>query len=128
MIRYSCPCCGYPTLEQPRVWEICRLCGWEDNGQDDLYADQVWGGPNADYSLTEARANFKQHYSMYRDPGNTLHQTEQELKAKWALMRAFDNLKNAPDASKPQQWLQITALEGVLSDTVQARIAGILYP
>ncbi|WP_373314412.1 CPCC family cysteine-rich protein [Xylanibacillus composti] len=44
-------------------WEICRLCGWEDDGQDDPNADEVWDGPNGDYSLS-AR---KKHYVMYRD-------------------------------------------------------------
>jgi len=48
-------------------FEICILCNWEDDGQDDPYADEVWGGPNGDYSLTEARKNFKENLIMYRD-------------------------------------------------------------
>ncbi|MFD2115605.1 CPCC family cysteine-rich protein [Paenibacillus yanchengensis] len=59
MKRHNCPCCGYPTLEERRNWEICSLCNWEDDGQDDPHADQVWGGPNQDYSLTEARETSK---------------------------------------------------------------------
>lgn len=51
MHREKCPCCGFPTLEELRGYEICELCDWEDDGQDDPYANQVLGGPNGDYSL-----------------------------------------------------------------------------
>lgn len=37
---------------------VCHVCFWEDDGQDDPSADEVWGGPNGDLSLTQARANF----------------------------------------------------------------------
>lgn len=57
---YRCPCCGSPTLETRGGDEICRLCIWQDLGQDDPYADEVWGGPNGRLSLTEARNNFRQ--------------------------------------------------------------------
>ena len=52
-------------------YEICGLCDWEDDGQDDDDADQVIGGPNSDYSLTEARENFEKHLTMYR-PSDTI--------------------------------------------------------
>ncbi len=31
--QYTCPCCGYKTLyeEPPGTYEICRMCGWEDD-------------------------------------------------------------------------------------------------
>ena len=64
--RYVCPCCGYPTLEERMCYEICGLCDWEDDGQDDQDADRINGGPNGDYSLTEARMNFRTHLTMYR--------------------------------------------------------------
>lgn len=54
---YACPCCGYATLNEVAGFEICRLCRWEDDGQDDPQADEAWGGPNAG-SLSEARANY----------------------------------------------------------------------
>ncbi len=65
--RYTCPCCGYPTLFQRAGFEVCELCDWEDDGQDDPHADEVLGGPNGAYSLAAARLNFKSHYIMY-DP------------------------------------------------------------
>ena len=39
--RITCPCCGYPTLTGPRLYEICELCWWEDDGQDDPHANEV---------------------------------------------------------------------------------------
>jgi hypothetical protein len=64
--RYVCPCCNYPTLHGRIGYEICGLCDWEDDGQDDHNADEVLGGPNQDYSLREAQENFKAHFTMYR--------------------------------------------------------------
>lgn len=55
---YGCPCCGYLTLEERGGYEICPVCFWEDDGQDDHDADEVRGGPNYTLSLTTARANF----------------------------------------------------------------------
>lgn len=58
--RFTCPCCGYLTLSERTTWEICPVCFWEDDGQDDPRADEVWGGPNGSLSLSQARCNFQQ--------------------------------------------------------------------
>ena len=55
-----CPCCDYVTLPQRGEYDICPVCFWEDDGQDDHDADVVRGGPNGLLSLTQARANFQQ--------------------------------------------------------------------
>jgi hypothetical protein len=39
----QCPCCDCFTLEERRVWEICPVCYWEDDGHD-LSSS---GGPSA---------------------------------------------------------------------------------
>ncbi|BCB85706.1 CPCC family cysteine-rich protein [Phytohabitans suffuscus] len=57
---YACPCCGYVTLAERGGFEICQVCFWEDDGQDDPDADAVLGGPNGSMSLTGARRNFVQ--------------------------------------------------------------------
>ena len=53
-----CPCCGCRTLSERGRFEICEVCFWEDDGQDDYDADVVRGGPNGSLSLTQARANY----------------------------------------------------------------------
>jgi hypothetical protein len=55
---YACPCCGYLTLSSRGNFEICNVCFWEDDGQDDHDANAVRGGPNGNLSLTQARQNF----------------------------------------------------------------------
>ncbi|MFI0964603.1 CPCC family cysteine-rich protein [Streptomyces sp. NPDC021080] len=56
---YRCPCCGYLTLGQRGGFEICHVCFWEDDGQDEHDADEVRGGPNGSLSLTRARETFR---------------------------------------------------------------------
>jgi Cysteine-rich CPCC len=55
---HRCPCCKYKTLFGRGQDEICRVCYWQDDGQDEPDADIVLGGPNGTLSLTEARSNF----------------------------------------------------------------------
>lgn len=54
-----CPCCGCLTLGERGGFEVCPVCVWEDDGQDDHDADTVRGGPNGGLSLTQARANYR---------------------------------------------------------------------
>jgi Cysteine-rich CPCC len=53
----ACPCCGHATLTQRGEHEICPVCFWEDDGQDNAEADRWRGGPNP-VSLREGRVNF----------------------------------------------------------------------
>lgn len=64
--RFICPCCKMPTLEERTIYDICSICFWEDDGQDSDDADNIRGGPNGSYSLTEARSNFEKYFTMYR--------------------------------------------------------------
>ena len=57
--KYRCPCCGYRTLTERGGYDICPVCFWEDDGQDDHDAAEVRGGPNYELSLLKARENFK---------------------------------------------------------------------
>ena len=58
MTLLPCPCCRSLTLSDPGGFEICPVCGWEDDGQDDSDADVVRGGPNGHLSLTDARRGY----------------------------------------------------------------------
>ncbi len=64
---YRCPCCGYKTLHGRNRFEICEVCYWEDDGQDDDDADVVRGGPNKLLSLSQARNNFKRIGACYEE-------------------------------------------------------------
>lgn len=51
----TCPCCGRKTIEKRGNLDICKICWWEDDGQDNENANEILGGPNYDVSLTQAR-------------------------------------------------------------------------
>jgi Cysteine-rich CPCC len=55
---YRCPCCKFKTLCGRAGYEICPVCYWEDDGQDEHDADLVRGGPNGELSLRQAQKNF----------------------------------------------------------------------
>jgi Cysteine-rich CPCC len=65
--QFTCPCCRYLTLPSRGGDDICPVCFLEDDGQDDPFADEVWGGPNYDLSLTQARANFGEFGAVARE-------------------------------------------------------------
>ena len=55
---YECPCCKSKALHGRGGFEICPICYWTDDGQDDHDADLVRGGPNGSESLSEARRKY----------------------------------------------------------------------
>jgi hypothetical protein len=54
-----CPCCRFKTLHGRGQDEICPVCFWHDDGQDERDAEVVLGGPNRDLSLRQAQSNFQ---------------------------------------------------------------------
>jgi len=61
-----CPCCRCKTLGERLAYEICPVCGWEDDGQDDHNADVWRGGANA-VSLSEATENYQEFGASIRE-------------------------------------------------------------
>jgi hypothetical protein len=55
---HRCPCCKFKTLYGRGQDQICKVCFWQDDGQDEAEADEVWGGPNQGLSLRQAQQNF----------------------------------------------------------------------
>jgi hypothetical protein len=53
---YACPCCNSYEFLEPGGWDICGVCGWEDDPVQEKFPDER-GGANG-LSLTEARANY----------------------------------------------------------------------
>jgi len=56
-VKLACPCCHFLTLPSRGWHEICPVCRWDDDGQDDHDADELRGAPNK-VSLAEARLNY----------------------------------------------------------------------
>ena len=62
----TCPSCGYLTLSERCSWQICPICFWEDDGQDDFDADTVYDGPNGKSSLTSYRIKFFDEFEKFK--------------------------------------------------------------
>ncbi|MCQ2403933.1 MAG: hypothetical protein MJ202_09440 [Lentisphaeria bacterium] len=55
--KIKCPCCGIRTLETKGEYEICPVCGWED---DPVQAkDHAYPGGANELSLKDARAAWR---------------------------------------------------------------------
>jgi hypothetical protein len=123
--RVRCPCCGYPTLAERAAYEVCELCSWEDDGQDDPHADEVRGGPNHGYSLTQARDNFRRFLVMYEPEADRRiggPDGAAALATKRRLMAAFDRLKAAPAAERSAVLVEIDEQERRLHQHLKDRI------
>ena len=66
-LLYTCPCCGYKTLTEtsPGTFEICHLCGWEDD-EVQLRDPDYRGGANSE-SLREAQCDFIEEFKNAPD-------------------------------------------------------------
>lgn len=40
-LDHICPCCAYETLAEKSGFEICPVCFWENDGQDDTNVDEI---------------------------------------------------------------------------------------
>ncbi|TXH73606.1 MAG: hypothetical protein E6Q88_05180 [Lysobacteraceae bacterium] len=67
VLPLRCPCCGCKTLAGRGRFDICPVCFWQDDGQDDTDAEAVRGGPNGDLSLRQARANYRSFGASRRE-------------------------------------------------------------
>lgn len=56
MNKYTCPCCGYITLDEMGEYYICPLCRWEDDPSQSE-SPNLRGGANKP-CLIEAQENF----------------------------------------------------------------------
>jgi hypothetical protein len=58
----TCACCGYKTIDEKGLYEICPICFWED---DSVQEADPWfeGGANAP-SLYTAQSNYKKYGAM----------------------------------------------------------------
>lgn len=126
-VRNPCPCCGYLTLEERGGYEICELCNWEDDGQADPFADEVWGGPNHNYALSKARNNFQKFLIMYdpTKPNSRIGGAASDLErtAKRAIMAAFGAMAHETDQTVIDRlWQQVKDNEQILRSETRRKI------
>jgi hypothetical protein len=56
----DCACCGFPTLPDDSIFEICPLCGWQDDALQN--SDPDYSGGANELSLNDYRRKwFESH-------------------------------------------------------------------
>lgn len=116
--HFVCRACGYPTLTDGGSYDYCALCHWEDDYQDDPWADMPNGGPN-DSSLNQARRNFSKTYCVwsFAEAGEFQEKTRARLfsdeaqRCQQSLCEAFDQLMALSRSQDiASQWKRIECL------------------
>ena len=98
----ACPCCGRASLTESGGYDICKVCWWEDDGQDNNQADHG-SGPNH-LTLTQARANYLAHGIF--DPRREDLRAHQEPADKYAVARTFTLSSNRDEVMETQsRWV-----------------------
>ena len=59
-----CPCCGYRTLDQPDIYQLCPVCFWEDDPHQTLQPDSTDGANG--FSLIEGRETYRSIVQWHR--------------------------------------------------------------
>lgn len=100
----ACPCCGLRTIGQRSEYEICPVCWWEDDGQDNADAHNGLGGPNGVLSLTQARINVLVHGLF--DPSRADLREQQSSAGKYQRGRVFELSDDGRSVREPARgWL-----------------------
>lgn len=73
-----CPCCYCRTLSERGGFDICPICYWEDDGQDDYDAHVLRGGPNGSLSLIKARLNYEKFGAIKKEVLNLVRKPRPE--------------------------------------------------
>ncbi len=98
----SCPCCGYRPIRERGNYEICKVCWWEDDGQDNQDSEQIMGGPNYGISLVMGRYNYL-IYGLYDPKRTDLIELKAE-KDEFKKGRIFEIIDNEYLIEKETHW------------------------
>ena len=100
-INYKCPCCGKKTLTSERMFEICPVCGWEDDNIQFENPD-FRGGANF-FSLTEYRKGFLEGKDVKKLQEDAEIEYSNQIKQEYAIkIRAI--LQKRIDFDSNEYW------------------------
>lgn len=60
-----CPICGSMAYEEEEDFNICELCGWENDGS--LSDPDWWGGANEKWSVNTARKAWEEGQTLFEN-------------------------------------------------------------
>lgn len=82
-INYNCPCCGQKTLETEHMFDICSVCGWEDDNVQ-YKNPNLRGGANF-FSLNEYKKLFIEKKDVKLLQEEAQRKYIEQLKADYAV-------------------------------------------
>lgn len=63
--KYPCPICGTLCLgEEEGSYDICPVCGWEEDGYQKRHPDEQ-GGPNKNWTLNAAKKAWEKGETIF---------------------------------------------------------------
>lgn len=81
--RVTCPCCGHRTLTAAGDYELCPVCGWEDDGASRDRPLVYDGGPNG-ISLAQAQRRYQRYGCSYpEDPNHRSPRPDEPRDPEW---------------------------------------------
>ena len=94
-IKYTCPCCGYKTLDEGGfgTYDICRMCGWEDDLSQFNNPD-FRGGANSP-SLIESQYEFLNEQLL--DNNSYGFEKDSNWKIYFSPLNYYRDLNKKPD-------------------------------
>lgn len=81
-ISYKCPCCGQKTLSTEHMFDICSVCGWEDDNVQ-FAAPDFRGGANF-FSLNEYRKAFLEGKNVEKLQAEAKKEFDDQIKQNYA--------------------------------------------
>lgn len=124
MHKYTCPCCGYMTLESDGFFDICEICFWEDDPYqkfkpyDRRGANQLSLAEAQIYYLTYGACEAacinnvrKPGHDDKKDPGWKLikesHLYDPLFELKLACTKFNEGLYSIADLSRSLTWITV---------------------
>ena len=102
-ISYKCPCCGQKTLDSEHMFDICSICGWEDDNVQFSNPD-LRGGANF-FSLNEYRKAYLEGKDVKKLQEEASTEYANQLKQEYAI-KIRSILKKRIDFGSSAYWTQ----------------------
>jgi len=106
--KYTCVCCGHRVFDELFGYEICPVCGWEDDPLQIRYPLEK--GANK-VCLVEAQINFAKTGLLYKGFLNFNDGNEYEKESSWRMFKKDDKVEaRDEDLSKIEYPIDMTRL------------------
>jgi hypothetical protein len=106
----SCPICGYMTLATRCDHDICGICFWQDDGQDNPEADNNYIGPNQVHSINTFRVEIYDWLEEFKSVEKPMDSIEKRIGQE---LLKLENYISKSDVNKQIVLQQIDALSGL---------------